>query len=405
MDRHNGHTAVIRPLRDLRGVWAMIPKELADRFRPLRARVVADMVREIQREVPEYAQPLEGRFGRVLTGSVEHAVRLGFDSVGNPDVPRDDWQAWFRNAGRLEYLEGRSMDALQAAVRVGARVCWRRLSTVGQAVGVPADVLVTVADAIFGYVDEICAVALAGYAEAQAHAAGALERRRHQLMRLLLSDPPPSRSALVELAATTDWVVPERAAAVALEYRRGQPHLPQVTLSRDVLVDLESATPCLVTTDPRRRLHRLADDLDGRRVAVGPVVELSRLHHSLAAARRALELVRRGALPAVPIVWCTDHLTDLVVFDNEFLITELGNQVLAPFDGLTGKQRERLSATLLAWLQTRGGANEIAELLGVHPQTVRYRMRQLEELLGARLADPEQRLALHLALRARHLLT
>ncbi len=203
-----GRAAVATPVRDARQIWATIPKELADRLRPVLGRVVADMIREIQREVPAYAQPLEGKFGHVLTGSVEQAVRQGFDSVGNPNVSRDEWRAWFRNAGRLEYAEGRSMDSLQAAVRVGARVCWRRLSTVGQAMGVPADVLISVADAIFSYVDEICAVAVAGYAEAQARDAGALERRRQQLMRLVLADPPPPRSTLVELAATTDWTVP-----------------------------------------------------------------------------------------------------------------------------------------------------------------------------------------------------
>jgi DNA-binding PucR family transcriptional regulator len=36
----------------------------------------------------------------------------------------------------------------------------------------------------------------------------------------------------------------------------------------------------------------------------------------------------------------------------------------------------------------------------VHPQTVRYRLKQLRELFGARLEDPEARFELALALRA-----
>jgi DNA-binding PucR family transcriptional regulator len=35
----------------------------------------------------------------------------------------------------------------------------------------------------------------------------------------------------------------------------------------------------------------------------------------------------------------------------------------------------------------------------VHPQTVRYRLRQLRELYGERLDDPEARFELALALR------
>uniref|UniRef100_UPI00373FE05C helix-turn-helix domain-containing protein n=1 Tax=Streptomyces rimosus TaxID=1927 RepID=UPI00373FE05C len=35
----------------------------------------------------------------------------------------------------------------------------------------------------------------------------------------------------------------------------------------------------------------------------------------------------------------------------------------------------RLAETLLAWLETRGSAPEVAARLGVHLQTVRYRLR------------------------------
>ena len=38
--------------------------------------------------------------------------------------------------------------------------------------------------------------------------------------------------------------------------------------------------------------------------------------------------------------------------------------------------------------------------LDVHPQTVRYRVKQLRELFGERLEDPEARFELSLALRA-----
>jgi DNA-binding PucR family transcriptional regulator len=59
--------------------------------------------------------------------------------------------------------------------------------------------------------------------------------------------------------------------------------------------------------------------------------------------------------------------------------------------------------TLEAWLEARGSAAKIAERLQVHPQTVRYRMRQLEQSLGEQLADPDSRFAMELVLRARRL--
>lgn len=45
----------------------------------------------------------------------------------------------------------------------------------------------------------------------------------------------------------------------------------------------------------------------------------------------------------------------------------------------------------------------MAARLGVHPQTVRYRLRQLRELWGDDLDDPDRRFELELALRTRRL--
>ena len=56
--------------------------------------------------------------------------------------------------------------------------------------------------------------------------------------------------------------------------------------------------------------------------------------------------------------------------------------------------RERLAATLRAWLDRPGQVQAVAAALDVHPQTVRYRLKQLRELFGARLEDPEARFEL-----------
>jgi len=60
-------------------------------------------------------------------------------------------------------------------------------------------------------------------------------------------------------------------------------------------------------------------------------------------------------------------------------------------------RREHL-ATLRALLD-HGGVNEAAVALGVHRNTVAYRVRRIEELTGWRLSDPEIRLPLSVALR------
>lgn len=59
--------------------------------------------------------------------------------------------------------------------------------------------------------------------------------------------------------------------------------------------------------------------------------------------------------------------------------------------------------TLRAYLEAMGDTARIAEDLGVHVNTVRYRLRRLQEFTGLHLDDPDRRLELQLRLRLRTL--
>jgi DNA-binding PucR family transcriptional regulator len=59
--------------------------------------------------------------------------------------------------------------------------------------------------------------------------------------------------------------------------------------------------------------------------------------------------------------------------------------------------------TFEPWLERRGTAGEIAKVLGVHVQTVRYRINRLKEIFGDRIDDPDSRLAFELTLRVMRL--
>ncbi|TQJ05630.1 PucR family transcriptional regulator [Amycolatopsis cihanbeyliensis] len=226
-------------------------------------------------------------------------------------------------------------------------------------------------------------------------------RRKRKLLAAIVADPPASPDDLAELAAAR-WAPPERVVAVALEPSAERRHRAFPQLSEATLADLEHAEPRLAG-DSAEDLARLTEGATGWWVAVGPRVRLGDAALSLRCARRALELVRRNVL-AGPFVRCEEHLVTLCVSSDEFLLRELCTRSLAPLAGLKGNQRARLSETLLGWLRVRGSAAELAAELDVHPQTIRYRMRQLHELFGDRLTDPERRLELELALKAQRLL-
>ncbi|MFB7032810.1 PucR family transcriptional regulator, partial [Streptomyces sp. NPDC056295] len=61
---------------------------------------------------------------------------------------------------------------------------------------------------------------------------------------------------------------------------------------------------------------------------------------------------------------------------------------LRPVLDLPAAERSRLLGTLEHWFASGGSANATARGLFVHPNTVRYRLRRVEELTGRSLSDP-----------------
>jgi sugar diacid utilization regulator len=67
-------------------------------------------------------------------------------------------------------------------------------------------------------------------------------------------------------------------------------------------------------------------------------------------------------------------------------------------------QRGTLRATLRAFLESGGSQVDASNLLGIHRNTLAYRLRRIGELVGRDVADPGSWLTLHLALRASEML-
>jgi DNA-binding PucR family transcriptional regulator len=80
----------------------------------------------------------------------------------------------------------------------------------------------------------------------------------------------------------------------------------------------------------------------------------------------------------------------------------LADRALEPLDALSQATKAKLTETLACWLDNACNTGETARALHVHMQTLRYRLRQLEEVFGPeRLADGDRRLELQLALKVR----
>ena len=70
----------------------------------------------------------------------------------------------------------------------------------------------------------------------------------------------------------------------------------------------------------------------------------------------------------------------------------------------TRDQRGTLRATLRAFLESGGSQVDASNHLGIHRNTLAYRLRRIGELVGRDVIDPGSWLTLHLALRAAEML-
>ena len=359
------------------------------RIRTALVEIADSVVDAIQREVPDYARPLEGDFGRGIRFGTEVALRR---FIGEErDAAADDV---YRRLGGGEYRAGRGLDALQAAYRVGARVAWRRISETAAAAGASPRAQRNLAEAIFAYIDRIAGESVEGYAEAQLRDAGDIGRRRSELAEMLLDGTAFEDPELIRAAEAARWPLPRSLACIAVAGERADS--ARRRLSGQVLsVAIGESTGILVPQPValEREAERLADGL-GLAVGVGPVVEPAELRTSMRLARRALSLAAAGSPP----VFAERRLAEIALHGSAELAA-LRERLLAPLAGQTPASRERLETTLLQWLRHRGAQAAVAAELGVHPQTVRYRMARLRDLLGGLLDDPDARFELELALR------
>lgn len=377
--------------------WSSLPPELGERVRPYLKDVVDEVVGSIPSEVPSYARPLEGRFGLGVRMGVEVALGRfldlpGTDSAALAPQERDV----YLGLGRGELLQGRSLEALLAAYRVGARVAFRRFAELAE-LNDPA-LLMPLAESVFAYIDELSAVSAEGYAEEQSRRAGESDRRRSELLALLVSGTADLPS-VTAAAAAAGWAMPEEVVAVVVDEERSGGF--RTRLGPDALVAGYAGEVVALVPAPTRAAAResLRGSLIGWRAGIGPAQPLSAVATSLRLAQQAAALLARGTVTGDP-VFADEHLGDLVVHRDPELVAALAARRLEPLSALRDSSRERFAETLLAWLQHRGERQHVAAALHVHPQTVGYRLGRLREMFGSALDDPQARFELELALRA-----
>jgi hypothetical protein len=121
-------------------------------------------------------------------------------------------------------------------------------------------------------------------------------------------------------------------------------------------------------------------------------------YEALAAMGAARALGRTDAPVPIEAVALPRALIEWLTSDAGRLATQ---RLLGPLDALGPERCLAAVETLHAWLDEQGSLVRCAERLHLHRNAVGYRIRRIRERLDVDLDDPDQRLALQLAVRSR----
>ena len=260
----------------------------------------------------------------------------------------------------------------------------------------PSDKLVDAASDVWWLIGEYTQELTVAYREAAAELLLAGARERSALVEALFTGGIPDRDTLWEAAKLLrlPWegvfvVVAAEAPGLAQE---GVPDVEALLAARGIgsawrlHPDIQTGVVSLRHADALPVLLGLLGGGVRARAGVSPV------YRSLGETPRALHyarLVLASLPPGAPAVAQFEQ-TPLRVLAAAApdAAAELARTVLGPVLDLPAQDRSSLLGTLQAWFDAGGSAVEAGKRIYCHPNTVRYRLRRLQEHTGRSLDDP-----------------
>lgn len=378
----------------------IVPDNVIADLRGLLPRLVARISTSIQIEVEAYAGSVLGERRKLIEEALSGGLREFIDRVGGKARPDAEVNLLFRNLGHAEAMDGHTLEAMRWASDIATREVWDEVHRLALRHSLPASILGRLGDALFEEVGHLREEAEIGYRVGITERNSDVRRSRERLRHDLLEGG--EQSELQDLATTARWRLPRLVIVACMRAPEGVPTLEPNPFRVDALM-VPDFPYMLWFGDANAR-----DDVIGEaRTAFGSgLLTISIPMPPTAAgtaarlAKRAHELVEDGVIAGSGTVDCSDHEEALWLHAEPVLRQRLAERLLAPLAAETPHRRRMLARTLLIWLEQRASAPTIAHELGVHPQTVRHRLRQLDAMFDDRLGDPALAFPMLLALKA-----
>ncbi|MFC7504992.1 PucR family transcriptional regulator [Nocardioides sp. CPCC 206347] len=365
-------------------------------------RRIAERLRE---EIPFYAgNPVLG-FDEVVASCTDNVRYILGNLAGDAGVNLDSP----RLTGTARAEQGAPYAAVLQAFRLGGRFIWETL--VERAEPEARDVLLLAAADIWAVTDDLAASVTDAYRGALSDRARRDGQMRAVLVGSLLDgegeDAPIGETAgLLDLGRGGEYVV-----VSAESPTPGAEGLPDV---ERLLRRSNAVSAWRLDHDHHEGVIGLRQGFGVERVveALSPIAAgrvgisrpLVRWEDAREGRRQARVACAAGTPGSTAVVRFGDQPIAVLLASSPDQARALAEAVLAPVLALAPDDRAVMVDTARAWLEGGGSTSTAAKALHVHRNTVRYRVRRLEEVTGRDLARPVDAAELYVALEAARIL-
>lgn len=309
-----------------------------------------------------------------------------------------------QRTGRRRAQEGMPLPELLRAYRLGFAFLWEELLAEARSAGDAAvSALTDTAAAILTFSDEYAIALTEAYREAVSERMVTTDRNRSALVEALVTGGVSAHGPVWEVAKLLDLPYEGTFVAVVAE---------NTTLGAEPLARAEARlTPHDVASAWRLGPEQQVGVVSlGRRpvdLVMGVLAELATGRVGVSPTYSAVDQTPRAVrlagiamqhLPAAGVAQFDDSPLGVLVAADPAVARDVAHRVFGRLLGLDAEDRAVLLATVEAWLDAGGSATAAGQALYCHPNTVRYRLRRVEELTGRSVDAPRAAAELTVAL-------
>jgi len=339
------------------------------------------------------------RDGTVVTkgevrASCEANLTFVFHSLsGHANIDVSPAQA----AGTARALAGVPLPAVMTAYRVGFRFMWEETLAAARAARIPTESMLDATARVFLAQDTFTQAMTSAYRQQVTTQILEQEEERSALVEALLSRRITDTQSLWEAADLLRLPTSGPYVVVAAELpaigKLGLPAIENKLSTRDIrsawrlLPDLHVGIVHMRIRDTISTLTSVLRQIATVRVGVSPPFDdLAETGSALRFAR--LAVTGKPSADSLVTVFDDTPLAVAAVSAPE-VMAKIKSSVLGRLNELPAEERTILLDTFQAWLQAGGSANEAAGKVFCHPNTVRHRLRRIEELTNRSLSRPK----------------